>query len=206
LTVLFRYVAGGPFCARDEKLMPEAHMSFPAFFAIPWIVAFAALSWSAATDLRNRVIPDEMVLLVAICGLTLGFGLRAMDFWISAAAAAAVFLALGFLCHHDMIGGGDVKLLSALTLLVRPDQIGVLLLDVALAGGVLSCAYLAAGQFLRALPPAVADGDKDDWISTELGRMTACKPLPYALAILGGAIWYVSTEVATCFSATSCSF
>ena len=72
--------------------------------------------------------------------------------WIGLLAALCVFFVLGVLAHYNAIGGGDVKLIAATCLLVPPDRIPLLLIEIALAGGVLSCLYLAGGLLLRRQP------------------------------------------------------
>ncbi len=180
---------------------------------ILWMAALAALFWSAVTDFKTRIIPNEMVLLVALSGLALGLGLRPGQIWLNLLAALLVFLTLGILCHYRAIGGGDVKLTAALMLLVRPDRAGLLLAAIALAGGCLSCVYLAARAVLsnpaRFNAPVCGQAERGRlhrWFKVERMRIAGSKPLPYALAILGGTVWYIGREVALCSSVTLCSF
>ena len=132
--------------------------------------------------------------------------------WVPLLAAGGVFLILGTLAHYNFIGGGDVKLIAAVCLLVPPDGIPLLLIEIALAGGVLSCIYLAGGFLLR-LTPSLYRVSPDfvhrsafrKWLRREEVRMARGYPMPYAVAILGGVTVHLMRELAPCFSATSCS-
>ncbi|MGO9545944.1 MAG: prepilin peptidase [Rhodomicrobium sp.] len=187
-------------------------MSVLTIQAIPWAASLAALAGCAATDLRARIVPDEFAVLIAVCGLALGLRFEAGQVGISLLAAIGVFATLGVLAHYGFIGGGDVKLISAVTLLVPPDRVGLLLIEIALAGGVLSCLYLAAGALLRAMPRFRAElrkiGSKSafrKWVRREGTRVASGYPMPYALAVLGGVAVHIIRELPQCLSATSCS-
>ncbi len=171
----------------------------------------AALTGSAVTDLKARIIPNEFVVLIAFCGLALSLS-RGGHVLASLLAAIATFIALGVLAHYDVIGGGDVKLISAATLLVPADGVGMLLLQIALAGGVLSCLYLAAGLLLRrchGLRQCICKTGRGSrsgrWRRLEGTRVARGYPMPYAVAILGGVTVHIMRELPKCLSAISCS-
>jgi len=179
---------------------------------IPWVASLAALGVSGVTDVKRRIIPNECAVLIAFCGLGLSLKHGTDQVFIGLAAAFAVVLALGVLAHYGLTGGGDVKLIGAVTLLVPPGEVGLLLVEIALAGGVVSCAYLLAGRALRRMPsvrqtPAgpgnpVTEGH---WLSREAARIAAGDPMPYALAVLGGVSYHFIRELHRCLSAISCS-
>jgi prepilin peptidase CpaA len=187
-------------------------MLAPLLHAALWAVALIALAASAWTDLKHRIIPDELVGLTAASGLGLSLALRPDDTWIGMLAAALILFGLGTLAHCGLIGGGDVKLISAATLLVPPGHIGALLLLIALSGGFLSGAYLVARAMLRrshAGGPTPGDDDALEaggWFSNECARIAAGGPMPYALAILGGVAGTIAGELPQCLSAGFCSF
>jgi prepilin peptidase CpaA len=187
-------------------------MGLHIMHALPWLVALVALFVCAANDLTHRIIPNRWVVLIAASGLALGLALRPELVWISLLAAAITLVGLGVLAHFDLIGGGDVKLISALTLFVPPERIGSLLMLIALAGGVLGCFYFAARFRLRRAAPQVVRFDLDQpesrlqWlIKRECARIVSGEPMPYALAVLGGVVSYIARELPQCLSATSCS-
>jgi prepilin peptidase CpaA len=162
-----------------------------------WSVCLAGLLGAAATDLRSRRIPNRIVLLV----LTAGLVLQLLRGWpaagIGLAAALAVFVALAVLAHYGFMGEGDVKLIAVMTLLVPPHGIAPLLLAIALAGGVLSCVYLALRHGLRRRTPQTEATSATSIVRLmrgEAARIAAGEPMPYALAILGGTVLYVLSE------------
>ena len=178
-----------------------------------WLASLTLLAVSAMTDLKERLIRNQVVVAVAAIGVTLGLLTRPGALWLSLLAAASAFVALGVLSHYQIIGGGDLKLISAVTLLVPPDRIGQLLIDIALAGGVLGCVYLAAHYGLKGLSATpvgartLARSDTSDalTIKAERNRITALGPLPYGVAILFGVFAYATGEFLPCLSARSCS-
>ncbi len=180
-------------------------MSLPLFiYAISQPASLILLGVSAGIDLRDRLIPNELVVAVALIGLAQGLASRPGVVWISLLAAVVVFLGLGIFAHYKIIGGGDLKLITAATLLVPPDRVGHLLIEIVLAGGALSCFYLVARYGLKNQPASrsaaaeVAPPASASWLSrmikTERARIAAGSPMPYALAVLGGVIIYTAME------------
>jgi prepilin peptidase CpaA len=192
-------------------------MSAAMLSAILLTVSVAALFAVALVDLRNRIVPNRLVLVVAACGV----GRRLLSapglIWFDLLAAASIVVALGFLAHHEWIGGGDVKLIAAVTLLFPFSDAGALLLGIAVAGGLIGLAYLAMRATATRIPkpgycPADPREDTQDtpWglehlLSGERMRIAAGEPMPYALAVLGGVIYRIVSEAIQCLSATSCS-
>ena len=166
--------------------------------AVSWSAILMLLAVSAATDLKDRLIPNELVVAVAAIGLTQGLLARPWQVWLSLLAAVVVFCGLGVLSHYRIIGGGDLKLISAVTFLVPPDRVGQLLIEIALAGGVLSCVYLAARYGLKSSAEASSTARREPGIAltlrTERARIAAGDPLPYAVAVLGGVLIYVMRD------------
>ena len=167
------------------------------------ILGLLALIAAAAKDLKDRIIPNGLVVFVVFIGLMLRFASESTSLESSVIGAGITFIVLAILAHRDFIGGGDAKLIAAATLLVPSDRIIPLLLDIALAGGLLSCFYLAllfipkntrqpAKRFLLSLFRKKRDG------------RTTNAPMPYAVAILGGVAACSLLEVLQCFNATSC--
>jgi prepilin peptidase CpaA len=168
-----------------------------------WLTSLILLSVAAGTDLKDRRIPNEIVAAVAAIGLTQGLIARPGQVWLSLVVALLVFCALGVLSHYRIIGGGDLKLITAVTLLVPPERVGQLLIEIALAGGVLGCIYLYARHALRR--PSVTSSGAAEATRPEAGfaltmrkervRIAAGGPLPYGVAVLGGALIYVTREL-----------
>jgi prepilin peptidase CpaA len=171
-----------------------------------WGIALAAVLASAYTDLKDRIIPNELVCLVAASGIALGLLSRPGQVPLSLLAAVALLFALGALAHFHLIGGGDVKLISAAALLVPPADIGKLLVFIALAGGVLSCAYLLARRALKSGDVRAMNENSQDWLSREGARIASGGPMPYAVAILGGLAGLIVGEIPQCLRVGFCFF
>ena len=100
-----------------------------------------------------------------------------------------------------------------MTLLVPPERVGHLLIEIALAGGVLSCCYLAARYGLKKLAPTPSSapalarrgGGFAATVEAERVRIAVGDPMPYAVAVLGGVIIYATGGLFQCFYARSCS-
>jgi prepilin peptidase CpaA len=187
-------------------------MGFPPIAAVFWSASMLLLLVAALTDLNDRRIPDKVTIAVAAIGVAHGLLVKPGSVWLSLVVASLVFCGLAVLSHRRIIGGGDVKLVSAVTLLVPPNEVARLLVDIAFAGGVLSCLYLAARFRLKMQPSpdvsAVAHAASGwaDAVNAERRRIAAGGPMPYALAIFGGACLYALNEIVSCSSALSCSW
>ena len=182
-------------------------MTFPFLTMVSWSPSLVLLAVGAATDLKDRWIPDEISIALAVIGLAQRLVVSPGSVWLSLAATSLVFCGLAIASHYRIIGGGDLKLVSAVTLLVPPAQVGSLLLDIAFAGGALACLYLSARLGLRMLAPQEASradrraGGCAAAMATERERIAAGGPLPYGVAIFGGVGVYAAGELALCFSA-----
>jgi prepilin peptidase CpaA len=100
---------------------------------------------ASATDARSRIIPDWVNISIAALaipfwwatGLTLWPGLA-----LQLAIAASVFVVLLGAFHLGQMGGGDVKLLTALALLMPPLDFLDAFIGTAMVGGILTSIQL----------------------------------------------------------------
>ncbi|HEY8611934.1 MAG TPA: prepilin peptidase, partial [Roseomonas sp.] len=95
------------------------------------------LALAAWRDLATRLIPDTLPGTIALLGLLLRASEGMAELGISVAIALLLFLFLALLHSRGMLGGGDVKLLSAVALGLAPLAIWDFIFATALAGGVL---------------------------------------------------------------------
>jgi prepilin peptidase CpaA len=152
------------------------------------------------------------VSIVAICGVCLTLAFRQEQIVPGFIIAASTLVGLGMLANLGLIGGGDVKIIAASTLLFPPASTGLLLVSITLAGGMLSIVYLAARVMVRnrvrQMVPSthlVERGDPSPrWLSEECSRIAAGGPMPYAFAILGGVVTTKAAGVYTCLHANYC--
>lgn len=144
-------------------------------FSYGLLIALAiALLVAAYTDIRRRQIDNW---------LNAGIALAAPLFWWAShmglteigwqlALAAGAFVVLAGLFAIGAMGGGDVKLLVALALWIKPVWFAQLLMVMAVSGGVLTVA-LAAWHVARRHPR---------------------KPsIPYGIAIALGGLWVIAS-------------
>jgi prepilin peptidase CpaA len=165
-----------------------------------WIAALTILATIAVVDLKRRIIPNELVLATVAVGIGLRLVSASGMLWQSALAMAGTFLILGAIGRLGVIGGGDVKLIPAVSLLAPADHVLALLLDIAIAGGVLSIAYLVARPGRRAA--ALLPGSN---YARTMTKAAFDDGVPYGLAVCIGAAFYVAHEALRCFYAISCS-
>jgi prepilin peptidase CpaA len=173
-----------------------------------WTAVLLCVCVAAATDFRHRIIPDKIVGIIAICAILLILLSRPYTLWISLIAAIFMIFALGMFSRYNVVGGGDVKLISALSLLVPPADIPVLLAMIVIAGGVLGFTYLTARHVLvksatqEATPSAAGSSAAPvTLLEMERAKILAGEPMPYGLAIAAGIITYVISEPPQCFYA-----
>jgi prepilin peptidase CpaA len=143
------------------------------------LAGFAGLMLVAAVeDLRRLVIPNAVVLgLCTLWPLQLA---SAPDISLSGSAgaavcAAAVFAAGALLFSRGLVGGGDVKLLTAATLWAGPGLTPALLIVTAVLGGLLTLALLSPPALRAVFAPAVPGAAKQMLV-------------PYGVAIAGAAL------------------
>lgn len=135
-----------------------------------------ALVIAAATDVRRRQIDNGLNAAIALAAPLYWWaaGLDAHAILIQLAVAAGTLGLLWLLFAFGLMGGGDVKLLTALALWVRPPLFFKLVVVMAFLGGALSL-VIAAWQLAR----------------RRRGRMS----VPYGVAISGAALWVLAGDI-----------
>jgi prepilin peptidase CpaA len=111
-------------------------------YLIIWLF-IGLLGWGAYSDLRSYVIPNRVCL--AIVGLYPAYVLASpppVD-WVGALAVSGIIFGIGFVMFTmRLMGGGDIKLLTATALWAGPQNIFLFLVVTGLAGGLLSLAAI----------------------------------------------------------------
>lgn len=135
-----------------------------------------ALLYAAFTDLRHRRIANWLNLAIA-GGAPLHWWASGYALWpdvaFQLAIAIGAFALFAGLFALRMMGGGDVKLLTALALWIAPAQFLQLLVIMALAGGVLTV-FMGAWHIIRRQRDRIA--------------------IPYGVAISAGGLWVLATH------------
>lgn len=175
----------------------------PALF---WGFGLIALGAAAVDDLTERAIPNRVVAATVIGAVVfrLYFG-GGPGLWLSLVSAAIVFVALALFASQQVIGGGDAKLTAAATLLVPPDRVGPLLVEIALAGGLLASLYWSVALVLKKeAPPPRGRRAGASLLQKEAERIRRGEPMPYAVATLTGVAYHFALAALQCASAPSC--
>lgn len=131
-----------------------------------------ALIYAAFTDLRRRQIDNWLNAAIAL-GAPLFWWSTGLSLWpgvaIQLGITLAAFVVLAGLFALRAMGGGDVKLLTALALWIEPEWFLRLLLVMALVGGILTIAFGAWHVMRRqreklAIPYGVAIAVAGLWV------------------------------------------
>ncbi len=130
---------------------------------------------AAFTDLRRREIDNWLTAAIALAAplFWLASGLSLGGASIQLAIALATFVILAGLFALNMMGGGDVKLLTALSLWIAPLWYLKLIVVMALVGGALTLVF-AAIHFARRKQGQVA--------------------VPYGVAISAAGLWVLASQ------------
>lgn len=136
------------------------------------LIALAiALLYAAFTDIRSRTISNWLNLGIAALAPVFWWA-SGLSLWpdvaIQLGVAIAAFAVFAGMFAFGMMGGGDVKLLTALALWIEPNAFLQLLLVMALAGGALTV-VMAIVHAMRKQKEKLA--------------------IPYGVAIAFGAFW-----------------
>lgn len=160
---------------------------------VPLLAVLAHVAW---TDLGQRRIANRTVAVVlALLPVQLVlFGLP--DPWWSGPLAGGLVLAVGLVAWRaGLLGGGDVKLASALASLVGLGGLLEFVLVTTLAGGVVALATLLAARWApivallaaRFLPVPLAVRLGETGLADPAGRPAS---VPYGLALAAGGLWW----------------
>jgi len=151
---------------------------------IDWLAIFAltaALVAAAITDAATYLIPNRYPAVVAAAFLAYAIG-KPAPVWLHSAAAAALLLAVGVLLFdRGILGGGDVKLMTAVALWAGFDQLMPMLFVISIAGGALALASLSPLRRLMPVRPGAAPVDGDL-------RRRLQQPIPFGVAVAVGGV------------------
>ncbi|QOZ52205.1 prepilin peptidase [Bradyrhizobium sp. CCBAU 53338] len=157
---------------------------------ITYILEVLLLLHVAASDVATRLIRNEICLALALLGIISQFAHPAQ--LVESLFAAVVLFSLLFVVYlRGWMGGGDVKLLTALAVGLPFSDIIQLLTVTALAGGILAIWHV----MMRNLPyPRLAPAGSSlvrRVYAVERWRHLRHAPLPYGVAIACGGIWAI---------------
>ena len=128
---------------------------------------------AAVCDLRKREIPHWTVIAIGLLAIPFWFaeGLAPWpDIALQVGVAAVIFAAFAAAFAFGWMGGGDVKLLTALALWLPWKAVILMLVIMALAGGVLTLGIVVWSRIRRSGTPEI----------------------PYGVAIAFAGLWLIS--------------
>jgi prepilin peptidase CpaA len=153
------------------------------------ILQVSLLLCAAMCDVAARIIPDKVCALLAVLAIArLSFG-DPSRLMMSVATTALLFTILFILYARGYLGGGDVKLLSALAIGLSFASLLQLLTAMSLAGGVIALLHLGLRRLPRPTLPPVGSSFLRRIYAIERWRNLRRAPLPYGVAIAAGGIW-----------------
>ncbi len=166
--------------------VPHSAPTLVLFCAAGLLAAFAAVH-----DIGFRTVPNW----VSVALLALGIVLRLLQHdaaW-GLGCGAIVFAVTYLFWRFGWMGGADVKLLTALSVVAAPAMVPSLVIGTSLAGGVLAMIYLLGSRIAPAPAPAATvlaahPGLLRRAARCELRRLRRRGPLPYATAIAAGGL------------------
>lgn len=157
-------------------------------------IAVALLVAATASDIALRMVPNWVCVGLGLDGLTVQAFAHSIPF--SLLALFATFIPAAVCWRHGFMGGGDVKLLSAATLLVPPHAVLMLVLAVALAGGMLGVVYWTMTQLSRSTVHNRPRHGLLRVLGVERYRIRRGFSLPYAVAISIGTLYVLGESLA----------
>jgi prepilin peptidase CpaA len=117
-----------------------------------WWPTLIVLAVATFTDLRNRRIPNWLVLPFMLAGIAVSGWLHGWHgIGQSFAGLGLGVLIYGFLFWLGGMGAGDVKLCAAIGAWIGPNQLFIALVITAMAGGIMVVCWAAFGGFLKDL-------------------------------------------------------
>lgn len=170
----------------DESYMVILYIAFALYTLL--------LGIAAVFDTWKFVIPNAiavaLVVLFIATALLLPFEMTWMEWLSHVGAAVAVFIGGAVLYAFNKMGGGDVKLLTAVAFWAGFEHVTELLLYVAVAGGVLAIGLIVMRKIIMSLGAA-----NTRLAEVELPRVLINgEAVPYGLAIAPISI-YLGTKL-----------
>jgi prepilin peptidase CpaA len=144
------------------------------------LLLFAGLlAWAAFEDARTYLIRNRVCAAVAALYPAYALSCTAPSAMLPSLVAAVAVLALGIaLFSRGLLGGGDVKLMAAVSLWAGPALVLPFVFVTGIAGGALSLALVTPRLFSRS------------------AAVVAAPPVPYGVAVAAGGLYVASRLLA----------
>jgi prepilin peptidase CpaA len=158
--------------------------------ALPFVLlACALLMLGAWRDVATRTIPDTVGLLLLAVG---GFARILEGFpaiMLSVGSSVVLFLVLMIAYSRQLLGGGDVKTMTAFSLGLSPLASYHFVAATAIAGGLLGILYFVLSRIPGSVSQPKPRSLPGRVLAIEAWRIRRRRPLPYGVAIAAGGIF-----------------
>ena len=153
---------------------------------------FAGLLVAAAIkDAQSFTIPTRFCMAIALLypAYLVGMGVPENINWIAAVALSSGVLLMGFLLYAgSFLGGGDAKLIAAVTLWAGLEHLTDFLILTGLAGGIMVLFYYTRHRLSRAATPGL-------FFQVDIDPNFVKRPVPYAIPIATGGLYVAFTLI-----------
>jgi prepilin peptidase CpaA len=155
--------------------------------SLPFILAALVLLLVAAWhDIATRLIPDAISLWLLALGALARLVEAPSSLAFSVETALLLFVLLLILHSRGLIGGGDVKIMTALAVGLSPLDCYRFIVATAIAGGLIGISYLVLSPRLHAMHRVRGASLLNRVAVLENRRIRRRGPLPYGVAIAAG--------------------
>ncbi len=153
---------------------------------------FAGLLVAAALrDAQCFTIPNRFCMAIALLypAYLVGTGTPEEVNWLASFALSSGVLVVGFVLYAGrFVGGGDAKLIAAVTLWAGLEHLTEFLVLTGLAGGIMVLFYWARHRLSRAATPGL-------FFHVDIDPNFVKRPVPYAIPIAAGGLYVAFTLI-----------
>lgn len=155
------------------------------------VLSAAGLVWAAASDVSRYLIPNRVCLLVAASYLPTAAALP-FGAWLAGLAIGVLTLGVGLvLFARGWVGGGDVKLATAIALWAGPAYLSGFALVTSLAGVALAVLMLSPARRLVPRPAKIEGAAESD--------VGLAQPMPFGAPLAVGGAWVLVQHLTATF-------
>ena len=163
--------------------MTDTSTTFHLILAVLVLIA-------AAGDIARFEIPNWLCLSIAFLFPVAALLTPGSAHWLSHLAALFLILVVGLaVFNFGVMGGGDIKLLTAIAAWTGLSDLVTLMIATAIAGGIVSAVLLTARYAVQKLQPNAGD---DTPHKEPIRVLQKDAPMPYGVAIALGTLFLIA--------------
>ena len=161
--------------------------ALPFYAQIAVLGLLALLCAAALSDVRSLTIPNRYTLAIALLFPVYLLPVGQLTDWLTALAVGSSMLALGFLLFaRGILGGGDAKLMAAVSLWSGLEHLPEFVILTSLAGGGIALILWLRERLNRAASISAV-------MATDVDSSFVKTPMPYGVAIGIGGVYVAFT-------------